>query len=168
MNMRADDDANWVYHLDVVNCGRSFERVCRMNAYTCPDTGGPYSHRRAKYFGAYANKKVGMIFEIKAVVEIWRNASGTKVKWNNVETEKSVLIEEAKTLFRTLPHLAEEIKGHGIQVFLLENGVKTNFIKSTPGGMFGSRLYFKNIAKGCADSAELAAMLNNQPWDAFS
>lgn len=161
------DDANWIYLLDVVNCGRSFERVCRMNAYTCPDTGGPYRHRRARYFGAYAEKKVGMIFEIRAVVEIWRNATGAKIKWSNVETEKSGLIEEAKRVFHSIPHLAEEIKQHGIQVFLLDNGSKTNFIKSTPGGMFSSKHYFENIAKGCADSTGLAARLNNKTWEQF-
>jgi predicted peroxiredoxin len=138
-----------------------------MSAYTCPDKGGAYAHRRARYFGAYANKKVGMIFEIKAVVEIWRNGNGAKIKWSNVETDKSILIDEAKTVFRSIPHLAEEIKQHGIQVFLLENGSKTNFIKSTAGGMFGSKRYFENIARGCADSAELATTLNNKTWEQF-
>ncbi len=138
-----------------------------MNAYTCPDTGGAYSHRRAKYFGAYANKKVGMIFEIKAVVEIWKDAGGVKIKWSNVDTDKAILIDEAKKVFRSIPHLNEEIKKHGLQVFLLENGVETNFIKSTAGGMFGSKLYFENVGKGCEGSAELAAELNNKTWENY-
>jgi hypothetical protein len=162
------EQADWIYLLDVVNCGKSFDRVCRMNAYTCPDTGSAYSHHRAKYFGAYAEKKVGMIFEVKAVVEIWRNENGVKIKWNNSEIEKPVLIEEAKRVIRSLPHLSEEIKKHGIQVFLLENGVKTNFIKPTAGGMFGSKIYFEKIAKGCANSEELATKLNNKTWEQFA
>lgn len=52
-----NDAANWVYLLDVVNCAGSIKRV-EKGAYTCPDEGRAYKHRRAKYFGAYADKKV--------------------------------------------------------------------------------------------------------------
>jgi negative regulator of replication initiation len=59
----------WKYLLDVVNCAGSLQEI-QSNVYICPDTGGSYSHRRAKYLGSYAHKQVDKIFEIKAVVSI--------------------------------------------------------------------------------------------------
>ena len=74
---------SWKYMLDVVNCGQSLQEV-KNGAYMCPDIGKPYSHRRAKYFGSYTNKKVSAIYQIKAIVVIDKNLSDAKIKWKNV------------------------------------------------------------------------------------
>ena len=51
------DPFYWEHLLDVVNCSRSMGRIGK-GVYTCPDTGGNYMHRRAKYLGAYQDKSV--------------------------------------------------------------------------------------------------------------
>lgn len=158
----------WLYLLDVVNCSRSMIRdVVRQDAYMCPDTGGPYSHERAKYFGPYANKKVEWIYEIRAVVAIHQNFNGGYVKWKNNETDDRSLVGEARQKIEATPHRLEEIKKHGMQVFLLERPVKTNFYKPTKGGLFGSKKYFRGVGRGCATSEELAAKLKDRPWSDF-
>lgn len=68
---------------------------------------------------------------------------------------------------KKLTHLTEEIKRHAIQVCLLEKGTNGNLYKATSGGILGSQLYFDDIAKGCNNSEELAARLNNKSWDEF-
>ena len=72
----------WKYLLDVVSCSGTLEEI-EQGVYMCPDTGGAYSHRRAKYFGPYSNKKVSDIFEISAIVVIEKNLGDAKIKWRN-------------------------------------------------------------------------------------
>ncbi|HXG66441.1 MAG TPA: hypothetical protein VNO70_15185 [Blastocatellia bacterium] len=93
--------------------------------------------------------------------------SGGYVKWNNVQAEDKALIEEAKRFIQSDTHLSDEIKKRSLQVVLLENMARTNFYKSTSGGMQGSKMYFEDIAKGCASSYELAENLRNKSWSAF-
>ncbi len=159
----------WKYLLDVVNCAGTKDEI-RENVYMCPDTGGAYSHRKAKYFGAYAAKKVYKIFEIKAVVVIGIiNSDDNKVVWRKPEISKESedsLIVEAKN--QVLRFRAKEHGNNGIQVFLLENGAETKFIKDTSGGMMQSKKYFWDIAKDCNTSLELAKKLNNKNWGDFN
>ena len=157
----------WKYLLDVVNCAGSME-VVDNGAYISCDTGGSYSHRRAKFFGPYANKAVNKIFEIKACVHIEKDFTGKhEVKWQNISEKEDVLINEAIANIKESEFRLEEIKKVPIQVFLLEKGVDTNFKKESSGGMFTSKQYFWDIAKDCPDSASLAAKLKNKEWGDF-
>ena len=45
-------------------------RRISKGVYACPDTGGAYTHKRARYFGAYEDKTVSWLFEIRAVVAV--------------------------------------------------------------------------------------------------
>jgi hypothetical protein len=161
-------DPDWTNFLDVVNCSRSLVRdVARQMVYICPDTGGAYTHERAKYFGPYADKNVESIYEIRAVVAIQANFSGGCAKWKNVEAEDAALVEEATQKIRAAPHRLEEIKKHGMLVFLLGNHARTNFYKATKFGLRGSKTYFRNVGKGCANSTDLASNLKNRSWADF-
>lgn len=154
----------WKYMLDVVNCSATMHEVDE-GVYMCPDTGGAYSHRRAKYFGAYANKRIADIFEIKAIVSVEKNLQEAKIKWNNVGAKELDLLTEAKSYISKWR--VEENKFLSTQVFLLQNKEGTNFIKETSGGMFGSKKYFWDIALDCNNSADLATKLRGRNWGDF-
>ena len=151
----------WKYLLDVVNCAGSLEEVKR-GVYVCPDSGGAYSHRRARYFGAYADKKVSWLFQIDAVVVV--DADNTcRMKWNNTENKKNVLIERAVEYVSKYRKKDQE----SLQVFLLSNRTSTDFLKTTSGGMPQSKIYFWDIANPDDDIDSLANKLNGKSWNEF-
>jgi hypothetical protein len=156
----------WKYLLDVVNCAGSFNEIDE-EVYICPDRGGSYSHRRAKYFGAYANKQVSQIFEIRAVVTIDRDLGEGTVKWNNSGEPQEALISQAKKIIHDSDFRRNENKTVPLQVFLLGEGKPTCFQKTTRGGMLGSKKYFWDIATNCQNSKEVAELLNGKSWSDF-
>jgi len=153
----------WKYLLDVVSCSGTLNEI-EQGVYMCPDTGGAYSHRRAKYFGAYASKRVAEIFEIKAIVVIEKNLSDAKIKWKNETIKDETLIEQAKQKMQTWQWRIDENKSVPLQVFLLDNREETNFVKETSGGMLQSKKYFWDIAVDCKNSKELADKLRDKNW----
>lgn len=156
----------WKYLLDVVNCTGSLEEI-DQGVYICPDTGGAYSHRRAKYFGPYSSKRVSSIFEIIAVVVIGKNMEDAKIKWQNKDTKKEILIYDAIQKFKKWQMRIDENKSVPLQVFLLDNKHETNFIKETSGGMLQSKKYFWDIANDCKNSQDLADKLKNKTWSNY-
>src|SRR3989442_15669294 len=113
------DPFYWEHLLDVVNCSRSMRRVSK-GIYACPDTGGAYTHKRAKYFGAYEDKAVSWLFEIKAVLFVRQDMRHSGVKWKNVDLSDEMLKEEAAGKIRGDSHLSAVIQKQDLQVFLLE------------------------------------------------
>lgn len=156
----------WKNLLDVVSCSGTLNEI-REGVYMCPDTGGPYSHRRAKYFGPYANKKVNKIFEIKALVVIEKDLGEGKIKWKDTDESNKSLIKEAKEKLQKWKWRIEENNTVPTQVFLLHKGEETNFIKESSGGMMQSKKYFWDIATDCKNSKELAEKLKNRNWGDF-
>lgn len=156
----------WKYLLDVVSCSGTMDEI-NESVYMCPDTGGAYSHRRAKYFGAYASKKVENLFEIKAIVVIEKNLEDAKLKWSNSNAKKESLIQEAKEKLQKWQRRVDENKSVPLQVFLLDKREKTDFKKETSGGMLQSKKYFWDIATDCNNSKELALKLKGRTWGEF-
>lgn len=153
----------WKYLLDVVSCSGTLEEI-EQGVYMCPDTGGAYSHRRAKYFGPYSSKKVSDIFEITAIVVIEKNLGDAKIKWKNKDIKNDTLIELAKQKLQNWQWRIDENKTVAMQVFLLDNRQETNFIKETSGGMLQSKKYFWEIATDCKNSQELSEKLRDKNW----
>lgn len=160
---RNDYLPKWKYLLDVVNCSKSMNEI-NEHVYMCPDTGGAYSYRRAKYFGPYSNKKVSKIFEIDAVVVVDTKLSDFSLKWNNTKKDPSILYKKAEDKIKSFENRIEENETTALQVFLLSNPKNTNFYKSSSGGMMQSKKYFWDVAVDCDDSAELADKLENVAW----
>lgn len=156
----------WKYLLDVVSCSGTLEEI-EQGVYMCPDTGGAYSHRRAKYFGPYSSKRVSDIFEIMAIVVIEKNLGDAKIKWKNKSIKDETLIEQAKQKLQNWQWRIDENKSVPLQVFLLDNRQETNFIKETSGGMLQSKKYFWDIATDCKNSQELAEKLRDKNWSDF-
>jgi hypothetical protein len=153
----------WKYLLDVVSCSGTLAEI-EKGVYMCPDTGGAYSHRRAKYFGPYSSKKVADIFEINAIVVIEKNLGGAKIKWKNKNIKDETLIEQARQKLQNWQWRIDENKSVPLQVFLLDNRQETNFVKETSGGMLQSKKYFWDIATDCKNSQELAEKLRDKNW----
>jgi len=156
----------WKYLLDVVSCSGTLAEI-EQGVYMCPDTGGAYSHRRAKYFGPYSSKKVADIFEINAIVVIEKNLGEAKIKWKNKNIKDEILIEQAKQKLQNWQWRIEENKSVPLQVFLLDNRQETNFVKETSGGMLQSKKYFWDIATDCKNSQELAEKLRDKNWGEY-
>lgn len=156
----------WKYLLDVVSCSGTMHEIENFS-YMCPDKGGPYSHRRAKYFGPYAQKKVAKIYEIEAIVSIGRGLSEGHVKWKNQKIKNDELIKLAKSKIEKWNYRIRENESVPLQVFLLRGGEETNFYKDSSGGMQQSKLYFWDIAKEVESSKELAEKLNNERWEDY-
>jgi hypothetical protein len=155
----------WKYLLDVTNCKRSMDEV-NAGAYMCPDTGGAYTHRRAKYFGPYAWKSVDTIHEIRALVSVGIDQEDCALRWKNVSQQDASLLAEAVAAVRGSDRRAQENKNTPLQVFLLGPGHETQFMKATSGGMWQSKKYF-DIAKDCTNAAKLAEQLKGKTWENF-
>lgn len=156
---------NWKYLLDVVNCAGTMEEIA-SGFYICPATGGTYSHKRARYFGPYKNKQVSAIHEVNAVVVVAQNKESVEIKWNNSARPDSEIYAEAHLIIKKWDDWRiEENKRVPLQIFILGGGIKTNFVKNSPGGMMGSKKYFWDIARNVSDAEELAANLSGTNWD---
>jgi len=151
----------WQNWLDVINCAGLPDDVLVHNVYMCPAEGGAYSHRRCKYFGMYRQKKVEKIALIRAVVDVI-SSSEEKLLWKNTNEKESDLRSEAQEKLSSL-----RPGQYPTRIFLLDRLYDTEFIKDTPGGMYGSKQYF-NISKLKAENAEsLANLLRGRNWSEF-
>lgn len=155
----------WRNLLDVVNCTSTMEEINDL-FYACPNTGGAYSHHRAKYFGPYKNKLVETIYEIKAVVLVEKGGLNASVKWNNSDIPDIDLKKEAKDKLINSPYewRQKEIATKSLQVFLLADGFKTRFEKISSGGMQNSKRYFK-LRDNLKTSSDVADYLLNTTWE---
>jgi hypothetical protein len=86
---------DWTTTLDVVNCAKYADDVIRNEAYVCPPKGNAFQHRRSRYFGLYRNKKVEMISEIDAVIDIGPTNS---LESATVKTPLKLRISSSRTL----------------------------------------------------------------------
>ena len=150
----------WKYMLDVVNCTGSIEEVIKYGIYTCPASGGAYSHRRCKYFGAYGgNKVVENIFEIRAVLD-YEDGNCAEIIWNNSSEGKDELGAAGLTKLKAVGKA-----DNSIRLFLLGPRYETRFAKDTRGGMYNSKRYFdiSNI-ESVDDAMKLADELRSRTW----
>lgn len=155
--------STWKDTLDVLNCAGSIAQI-EDGVYLCPDTKGAYSHKRAKFLGAYKDKAVKYISHIDAVVSVASNGE-SNVKWNNTKTGGEEVIAKAKAFVQK--YCKSWSQTPSIQVFLLSDTKEVDFVKSTKGGLFGSKLYFEGIAKGCENTSDLAKIINGKSWSDF-
>jgi len=156
---------SWKYLLDVVNCAGTMDEI-DAGFYLCPDTGGSYSHKRARYFGPYKNKQVSAIHEVEAVVLVRKNKESLEIKWNNSRMQTQEVLERAQKIIEKWPDWrTEENKQISLQIFILGDGFETNFFKNSPGGMFQSKKYFWDIARDVSDAGALAEKLNGKTWE---
>ena len=158
----------WKYLLDVVNCANSIEQV-EKGFYSCPNTGGSYNHRRAKYFAPYKNKRVKSVYEIECVVVVKNSAKEPEIdsiEYNNTDISENKINERVKDYFNKF---SDKVEGFDPQIFLLSEKSETDFIKKSPGGLFGSKKYFWGISRNLTNNSreELAKFLRGREWEEF-
>ena len=106
----------------------------------------------------YANKKVSLIAEIKAVVGIDpTKPNEAEIQWNNSSEKDDELRKEAK-------EKVLDIDWGPARVFLLGETHETNFKKDSKGGMMGSKKYMDISHLDASDAEDLANKLNNKTW----
>lgn len=150
--------SSWQNTLDVVNCARIPDDILVHHVYMCPATSGHYSHKRCRYFGMYRSKAVEQVALIKGLVELESTTKGI-VKWKNVDAPDADLVAEARA-----SHQAGRPGYFPIRVFVLDNLYPTTFIKSTSGGMQGSKQYFDVSRLNVTTADELSQKLNGKSW----
>ena len=112
----------------------------------CPNSGGSYSHKRAKYFGAYWWRNVNYISEIKAVCVMHKDKC--VIKWNNTKLDDAEIIQEAKDKIKDFKDWNKsDVENSEMQLFLFDKLIGLEYKKSTKGGMFSSKRYFNTKAK---------------------
>ena len=167
----------WKSLLTVVNCGNTINELTEIQSYVCPNTGGAYSHRRAKYIGLYTgNKTVTKIGEIEARVSCGPGFTDPQADWFCCENDSSrgdlerEYIKRAESLVSLLaPDHSNNLRETGVQFFLIKPNTlrPTAFKKGSRGGLLGSKRYFSNIAQKveAGDSATLAERLKGKTWE---
>ncbi|HEX8279403.1 MAG TPA: Swt1 family HEPN domain-containing protein [Segetibacter sp.] len=154
--------ANFFQHsvetLDIVNCSGSWQEVFAEEVYICPATGGAFSHRQCKYFGAYFSKRVGAVGEIEAVVDV-NSEDESEIYWTNYNQNNDEYLTMAK-------EKASELRPDEfpIRVFLLKDLYSTNFIKDSKGGMQGNKMYLNIEDLDISNAKELAEELDGKVW----
>lgn len=160
----------WRYLLDVVNCGKTMDEV-HAGAYMCPNTGGPYSHVRARFLGSYQSKMVPSVYEIDALVACSPKGKEFELRWKNKDETDKTLLDRALAMIKKINVETHSwtLKNEGLQIFLLGEGAETRFVKDSPRGLQGSHLYFWDIAKtlNAATVSTLAAKLDGRKWSEF-
>lgn len=150
----------WQDKLEVVNCAGFPGDVLEHGVYICPAKGASYSHRRCQYFGMYGgNKRVERVALIRAVVDVVDATSGL-LRWKNVADDTARLEQEAVAKVRMLKNQ------YPMRAFLLGELYPTLFLKNTPGGLYGTKIYFDLSAFKPADAREVANLLYHKDWTA--
>jgi hypothetical protein len=153
---------DWKHMLDVCNCASNIEEQYDHNVYICPATGGSYSHKRCRYFGAYNDKHAQVVSEILGVVELdSKNPDEATVQWNNSDelSDESLIEEAIKRKYASRPNRTENAR-----VFVLGELHDTRLKKDSKGGMINSKRYFDVEDFGAANAAQLAGALDGVGW----
>ncbi|MDO7877740.1 hypothetical protein Q5H93_23590 [Hymenobacter sp. ASUV-10] len=160
---------NWLNQLDVVNCGEFHRPQVDNEVYACPAKGGAYSHKRCEFLGMYWGKSVHRVGRILGIVDVHPlNAALDRVCWNNADPatmDNPALIDEArKRLQACFPKEKKEFHQTPHRVFVLDELTETDFRKTSPGGMFTSKMYFDVDRYQPTSTANLAATLQTKTW----
>jgi len=150
---------SWREWLDVVNCVGIPHDVTEGHVYMCPTEGGSYNHDRCRYFGMYRNKRVELVAEIEAIVDVDLVSNSELLRWKNGAQNDLEYKAQARRKVDQLRPGATPTR-----VFLLGPLFETDFIKDSPGGMQQSKRYFNVAHLGARNAAELAESLKNRVW----
>ena len=172
-------DSEWKNRLEVIPCGEAHdlyykdEKSKKECVYSCPAPKGQYKHKRAAYFGRYANKKIDFIYEIDCVVVVTKDESENiqiddsygDYNYYNKDISKDQVLKRAREYFEEFIGRKDELDAWR-QLFLLSSGEKADFIKESEGGL-QSKKYFdiiKDLKINIKSSKELAEQLNGMKW----
>ena len=146
--------------LRVVPCGQSIELNKKFGMYFHPSDRG---YSRHALIGIYAEKSVQAILDVKSVFDVeFADGQLTKTLVEGADTDAfdsrlRDMIEEARVV------CGYEVES-GYRFFCGE-AIATDFRKSSPGGVFGTRLLdLRDFLGSFTDAGDVAARLANSEW----
>jgi len=155
----------WKHIIDVIPCYGTIEQNEKYNCYSCPNTGGAYWHSRAKYIGFYKNKRVDVIGEIDAILNIKSSKQEDwEIRWNNTNKPENELLSRARNILENDDYygIRDLKEGKGILLFLISNFKKDiNWVKETSGGIMGRRYFRFSEIK---DIDDLTDQIKDKTW----
>lgn len=159
---------SWKHTIDIIPCGATQNEV-NQRLYICPATSGAYNHSRAKFFGAYWDKRINFIAEIQGVVVAQKGENGSVefiTQWSNIdnsdEATKMCLENEAKKRFDSVEQWRkDELNNTNLRIFVLGDLEKVNIEKKSKGGI-RSKIYWYDINSETVQ--DLKSELNNREW----
>ena len=155
---------SWKHTLDIVNCGGTKSEI-ESDFYICPDKGGAYNHSKCKYFGAYWDKNVNYLAEIKAVIVIEQGGESFSLKWKNTADTDKDLFETAKRNFENCEKWRkEEARKYSLQMFILAGKRVLDYRKTSGGGMMCSKRYMP-LPPELNDINDVFNHLNKTTWE---
>lgn len=148
------------YLMRVLPCGVSLDLNAKYGVYYHPSDRGYTDHR---YLGVYANKSVQYIWDIKSVFDVtWDGEKLSKKYVNGVDTDEFderiiAIIEDSKS------HCGYYIDdGHR---FFCGEPVKTDFKKTSSGGIQGARLFnIKELIGEPVSIFDISEKLKSLTW----
>jgi hypothetical protein len=160
---------DWENLLDIIPCRPETLDINKAySVYACPNTGGPYYHRRAKYIGFYHDKKIDHIALIDAVLNIKApGRSAWEIQYHNNGAEREALKDRAAAVLDVSDFYGNNDlnDGRGILLFLLsEFRENINFKKISPGGIAGRG---NMLFTGLKDLDDLTRRVQGKTWKSF-
>jgi hypothetical protein len=153
----------WEHKLVVVPCTNHFDEVVDGKRYMTPAKTGVRSYQKCKYFGAYKDKKVQALAEIKAVVDVYDNSDESQIYWSNPGWDKDNLIEEATAKAERDPRDTQLMKEEGCRTFLFDGLKQIEFSKDSKHGIQNKK-YFDVSGIDAEGLTDLAEELDGKSW----
>ena len=158
--IRKDD-----FRMLTVACGYTIEDNFKNNVYYDPANRG-YSY--CSHLGIYDNKAVRGIGKIENVITANMNDEN---ELKIISTSHGQATDKQKNNIINMIRAAQENIGWNIKknnkFFCVEEFIKTNFKKTSKGGLFGKRYFNLNQQLGKSDfenTREIAELLKTQTW----
>jgi hypothetical protein len=145
----------------IVPCGKSYDINVKNGVYFHPSDRGYLPHA---FTGLYRNKRIG---------HLWRNAAVYDVDYLGGKLVKTLVDGKASTEHdgRITSIIADAKSACRYDVernhrfFVAEEVLETDFIKTSPGGIMGSRLMdLERLVPTWKRNAELAEKLRSCTW----
>ena len=149
------------YLMRIVPCGKSFEINKKHGIYFCPSDRGYTRHR---FVGLYTNKIVRIIWEIDSVFDVAYD--GNKLGKTLVEGRDTDEYDDR--LVSIIQDAQKECGWHisSNHRFFCGKPMETNYIKSTPYGIFGPRLVnLQEVIGNFQDASDVAEKLKDRQWE---
>jgi hypothetical protein len=158
---------NWKNLLDIIPCRPETLAINKaLRVYACPNTGGPYYHRQAKYIGFYHDRNIDNIALIDAVLNIKApGRSAWEIQYPNNDEDPEALKDRAEAVLDSPDFYGNNdlSAGRGILLFLLSDlRENINFRKTSPGGIAGRRYMPIEGLKGLDD---LTQRIQGKTWE---
>lgn len=148
------------FMLRIVPCGQTVEINKKYGIYFHPSDRG---YTRHALIGIYANKTVQAVLDVQSVFDVdLSDGLLTKTRVEGEDTDRFDL------RLREIIEAAQVTCGYEVATghrFFCGDAMGTDFRKSSPGGVFGTRLVnLRELLGSFTDASDVAAKLRSKEW----